>query len=144
MSIQKDIETTLEEAIANKSEKFYIDELKFLKAELQRKKFKEVSDKDATEILVGLYKSQLIVIDEAGEDSSAAGEAYSLIANINDFLPEDVIREINMNESDLEDWIKSNVDMSKFKHIGGAIGFVKGIFKYTDGDLIKKILEKNK
>lgn len=142
MNIQNDIEMTLKNAIESKSEKFYIDELKFLKAELQRGNSKEVSDDDATRILVGLYKSQLNVIEKAGEDSPAAGEAYSLIANINDFLPESVVKELVMTEEEIEEWISKNVDFSSFKNKNMAIGFIKGNLKYTDGSLIKKILDK--
>lgn len=140
--IQENINKTLENSIKNKDEKYYIEELRFLKAELQRGKNKEVSDIEAINTLVKIYKNQEELILKSEIDSKLSNDAYSLIANIIDFLPIEINDELSMSDIDITTYILKNFSGDDFTNKNKLIGQVKKHFKYIDGNRLKTIIEK--
>jgi hypothetical protein len=142
--IQEEIDNKLAEAITNRWNPTFIGNLKFLKAELQRGKSKVINDNDATNILVGLIKSQIMTIkniQESTMDAQKILECQTLILDAQDFLSLDVVEQLYMRKCDIMEWIDMNVDFTKLKNKMQAIKVIKSAFPYIDGELVKETLE---
>jgi hypothetical protein len=144
MSIQENINKALEYAINEKLTRDYINDLKFLKSELQRGKTKESSDHDTINILITLIKKQneMSLLFEVG--SSDYMDIKSFISRVEHFLDQDILDQVYAYDSQIISWIDNNVDKTNIKNNNQIIGIVKKAFPYIDGNVIKdsiKIME---
>lgn len=144
MSIQELIEKSLVDAISNRQESDKINNLKFLKAELQRGKSKVVDDSQAISILVGLLRSQVemynnLLSGNSGDDKLI--ECSDLSWDIIEFLPDEVFDQICMGKYFIKSWVSENIDLKSLKNPMQAIKIIKGAFPYIDGELVKNTLK---
>ena len=99
------------------------------KKSFRLKKGEEITDDDILGIIRGLVKSEKTVLELTKKESSGYLEILST------YLPKMAER------SDIEAWIKANVDFSQFKSPMQAMGIVMKHFgKLADGNIVKEIL----
>lgn len=142
-NIQENINNALNECISNRESQEKIQNLKFIKAELQRGKFKEIQDSEAVKILVKLIKNQKETIKELNFRNISTDEQIYLIQNIKEFLPNEINEQLDMHENDIKNWISENIDFSSLKNKSSAIGIIQKKFPFIDGNLVKKIILDN-
>lgn len=142
-NIQENINNALNECISNRESQEKIQNLKFIKAELQRGKFKEIQDSEAVKILVKLIKNQKETIKELKSRNLSIKEQTYLIRNIKEFLPLEINEQLNMSENDIKNWISENIDFSSLKNKSSAIGIIQKKFPFIDGNVVKKIILDN-
>lgn len=147
MKLQEKINESLETAIKERLE--ITDDLKFIKAELQRGKYKELSDDETVKILVGILRNQERTKDYVLERGDHNNIPYidKTILCVKHFIPNDILDQVYMVDIQVIDWIENNVDMSKVKNNNQVIGIVKKAFPYVDGELVKvalKMMEEGK
>ena len=142
-NIQENINNALNECISNRESQEKIQNLKFIKAELQRGKFKEIQNSEAVKILVKLIKNQKETIKELKSRNLSIKEQTYLIQNIKEFLPLEINEQLNMSENDIKNWISENIDFSSLKNKSSAIGIIQKKFPFIDGNVVKKIILDN-
>lgn len=142
-NIQENINNALNECISNRESQEKIQNLKFIKAELQRGKFKEIQDSEAVKILVKLIKNQKETIKELKSRNLSIKEQTYLIQNIKEFLPLEINEQLIMSENDIKNWISENIDFSSLKNKSSAIGIIQKKFPFIDGNIVKKIILDN-
>lgn len=142
-NIQENINNALNECISNRESQEKIQNLKFIKAELQRGKFKEIQDSEAVKILVKLIKNQKETIKELKSRNLSIKEQTYLIQNIKEFLPLEINEQLIMSENDIKNWISENIDFSSLKNKSSAIGIIQKKFPFIDGNVVKKIILDN-
>lgn len=140
--IQEKINKVLEKAIQDKASKDFISNIKFLKAETQRGKTKEMNDSDIISIFVSLIRKQNEMRSKLNFTSKEYHDSLNFVNDISLFLDQDIIDQINMSSNNLIAWIENNIDFSKYKSKMQSIKDIKTQFPYMDGNLIKKVLEK--
>jgi len=94
------------------------------------KRPEEITDEDIQDVIRSLVKSEKIVLELTKADSSAYLEI------LESYLPRMASR------AEIEDWIRANIDFSKFKSPIQAMGpIMKHYGKLADGNLVKEILQ---
>ena len=94
------------------------------------KKPEEITDDDIIGIIQGLVKSEHIVLEARGEESS------DYLRILKAYLPRQATRE------EIVAWVQDNIDFSKFKNRMQAMGVVMKHFgKSVDGKLVNQILQ---
>lgn len=142
MSIQEKIENELQLGLSGRTEKYTkqdINNLKFLKAELQRGKDKVVSDDAVIKILVGLVRSQQEMQKKVTGD--VLSDSVNFVRIILGFIPDNILNQIFIHDFQVVDWIERNIDFSQLKNRMQAIKIVQKQFPYIDGNLIKDALK---
>ena len=158
MSIQEKIEIELKTAIKEKLEEEKenkevaslnlkklnekINNLKFLKGELQRGESKEMADEEVVPMFVSLIRKQNEMRKKLEFTSKEYMESLQFVIDISIFLEQDVIDQIYIVDIQLIDWIEAHIDFSKYKNKMQSMKDIKTEFPYVDGNLIKKVLEK--
>lgn len=95
------------------------------------KKPEEITDDDILDILRKLVKSEKIVLELKKQASS------DYLELLNQYLPKMATPE------EIEQWVRQNVDLSKFKNPVQAMGNVMKHFgKLADGNQVKTVLSK--
>jgi len=130
MSLQETITQDLCQAIKTR-EKEKLNNLKVIVGEFQRQKNKVLTDGQVTAILK-------ILIDKEKEKLEALNEKYSSYLHLLEiYMPEDI------SDETITEWIKSNIDFSKYKNKSQSIKEIKANYDgVVDGNRIKSILEK--
>ncbi|MCP3951202.1 MAG: GatB/YqeY domain-containing protein [Desulfobacterales bacterium] len=94
------------------------------------KKPDEITDDDILDIIRKLVKSEKTVLEYKGSESSP------YLALLEKYLPRMAL------ESEIKDWVATNIDFAQFKNSMQAMGPVMKHFgKLADGNLVKKILQ---
>ena len=94
------------------------------------KKPEEITDDDIVGIIKGLVKSERIVLEATGQETS------EYLKTLLSYLPKMIPRE------EIVAWIKDNIDFSQFKNKMQAIGPVMKHFgKLADGKQVNQILK---
>ncbi len=129
MTLQERIKSDLKIAMKEKNEAKK-DTLRVVIGEFGRSDKKELSDDEILKILKKLVKSEKEVLEKKGETES------KFIEVIETYLPK------MATEQDIENWIRENVDFSKFKNKMQAMGVIMKHFgSSADGNAVKNILQ---
>lgn len=151
MTLQETIQTDLKIAICSKN-KEVSDLLKLIVAEFQRSKYKQLTDDETVVILRKLYyeeidRIRMIVAKSKNPDLVIAlnpalnveimtmADNSSMLKLVSNYIPKQV------SIDDITDWIKNNIDFSKFRNKFQAVGKVLEHFgTRTDGNTVKNIV----
>jgi uncharacterized protein YqeY len=107
------------------------DQLRAVIAEFERQTKKEFSDDDVYKVIKSMIKLEKEKMEAVGQSES------SMLAFLQTFLPEQV------SESDVESWIRDNVDFSQLKNKMQAMGItMKHFGNSADGKMVKSVLAK--
>ena len=134
MELQEKILMDLKESIANKVDKSTIEAIKVIYGEIQRLPNKNNSDSSILKVLNKLKKNELDMLKYLNKSSSV------FLNVLNSYVPytEDI------SDQDIIDYIKDNIDFSKYGNKFAAIKDIKSYFKDDSlGSRIKSIIEKN-
>ncbi|QTA87151.1 GatB/YqeY domain-containing protein [Desulfonema magnum] len=132
MTLQEQIKKDLTAAIKEKDEEKKAT-IRVIMGEFGRSDKKEIPDDDVVKILKKLVKSEKEVLERKGD---AAGDSQ-FIRIIENYLPK------MAGEEEIADWIKENVDFSKFKNKMQAMGLIMKHFgSAADGNTVKSVLQK--
>jgi uncharacterized protein YqeY len=94
------------------------------------KKPEEITDEDILDIIRKLVKSEKTVLELKQEESS------DYLKILESYLPK------MASKTEIEDWIKENIDFSEFKSPMQAMGTImKHYGKLADGKVVKELLE---
>ena len=127
MELYNEILQDLKDSLTETSEKK--EALKVIVAEFQRQAKPITSDKPVVAILVSFRKKEREALKAKKEECSVFLDVVS------SYLPPEASVE------EIKTWIKANIDFTKLKSKGQAIGKVMGNFgAKTDGDTIKGII----
>lgn len=128
MTIQDQINNDLKNAISKRDNELR-DNLKIIVSELQRQKTKILSDSSTVEILKRLIKWEQEKLEKIGESKSM------YLDTILRYIPKQLTDEV------IEEWIRENIDFSKFRNKFEAIKIILNNFgTSTDGKQVKTIL----
>lgn len=129
MSLQQKIKSDLKESMKAKNEA-KTSTLRVLLGEFARQPSKELSDVEVIAIIRKLIKSEAETLSKTGGETSD----YMLI--LEGYMPK------QPSETEITDWIKSNIDFSQFKNKMQAMKPILTHFAgMADGNVVKKILE---
>ena len=105
--------------------------LRVVMGEFGRMPSKSLADVEVVKILKKLQKSEQEVLARQGRT-----EGSRFIAVLEQYLPQMV------SEADIENWIRANIDFSRYKNKMQAMGEIMGHFgERADGRQVKAILQ---
>lgn len=130
MNIQKQIKQDLSAAIKAKDPQKK-DTLRVIMGEFGRLDKKELSDHEATKIMIKLMKSEKELLEIKGDETDS-----EFIRIIENYLPK------RASEEEIVRWVEQNIDFSEFKNKMQAMSIIMKHFGASaDGNEVKKILQ---
>ena len=134
MTLQETLQQDLREAIKNREDEKR-DALKVVISELQRQASKILADDVVLRVLKKLEKSELELLEVMG-DKEAMYVGTPFLKVLRTYIPQ------LATDAEIMEWIKENVDFSKFKNKMQAVGIViKHVGATADGDRVKAIVQ---
>jgi uncharacterized protein len=128
-TLQEKILNDLKHATENK-DNVLAGNIKVIVGELQRQPKKILSDDVVMQIIKKLIKYELEVLERTNVKTSDYFET------LQSYIPK------QLDETEIKEWIKENIDFSQFKNKMQAVGIVvKQFGQSVDGNKIKQIIQ---